>query len=224
VVRKSLLDSGAIRSFADFRGRVFAENVPGVLTTSLVERELRRAGVSPQEVTFVTLPFPDMLSAFANEVADAGVQVEPFITLGEQRGLSQCWKPTSELQPNFQIAVLLYGPAFAEQRTDTARRFMVAYLRGVRDYHRAFFGDGQGRAAVLELLTRITPVRDIALLERLAPAWIDPDGEVALESLRDVQRWYLERGELTGEIDLERAVDRSFVEYALARLGRYTAN
>ena len=31
-VRKSLLDSGAVRGFADLRGRVFAENVPAVLT------------------------------------------------------------------------------------------------------------------------------------------------------------------------------------------------
>src|SRR5438270_869838 len=35
-VRKSLLDSGAVRGFADLRGRVFAENVPAVLTTSVV--------------------------------------------------------------------------------------------------------------------------------------------------------------------------------------------
>jgi NitT/TauT family transport system substrate-binding protein len=222
VVRKSLLDSGQVRSFADLRGRVFVENVPGVLTTSLVERELRQAGVSPQELTFTTMGFPDMLSAFANEIVDAGVQVEPFITLGEQRGIYQCWKPTSEMQQDFQIAVLLYGPTFAEKRTETARRFMVAYLRGVRDYYRAFFGDGQGRAEIVELLTRITAVRDVALLEKIAPTWMGPNGSVTLDSLRFVQRWYQERGDLTGELDLERVVDRSFVDYALTRIGRYT--
>src|SRR5215207_3451043 len=140
VVRKALLDSGAVRGFADLRGKVFVENVPGVLTTSLVERELRQAGVSPGELTWTTLGFPDMLPAFSNDAVDAGVLVEPFITLGEQRGVIQCWKPTSEMEADFQIAVLLYGPTFAEQRTESARRFMVAYLRGVRDYYRAFFG------------------------------------------------------------------------------------
>ncbi|HWP29823.1 MAG TPA: ABC transporter substrate-binding protein, partial [Chloroflexota bacterium] len=221
VVRKALLDSGAVRSFADFRGRVFAENVPGVVTTYLVERELRRAGVSPEEVTFVTLSFPDMLSAFANEAADAGVQVEPFITLGEQRGLSQCWKPTSELQPDFQIAVMLYSPAFAEQRAEAARRFMVAYLRGARDYYRAFFGDGQGREEFLQLMARVTAVRDVELLARLNPSWSDPNGVLNVETLRDVQRWYIGRGEQLGEVDLDKVIDTRFVNYAFNRLGRY---
>jgi NitT/TauT family transport system substrate-binding protein len=223
VVRKALLDSGAVRSFADLRGRVFAENVPAVLTTALVERELRQAGVSPQELTWTVLSFPDMLSAFANEAIDAAVLVEPFITLGEQRGLLQCWKPTSEMEPHFQIAVLLYGPVFAEQRAEVARRFMVAYLRGVRDYYRAFFGDGQGRAEVVELISRVTAVRDPSLLEQLLPAWIDPNGGVHKPSLQLVQRWYLERGDLTSEVDLDRVVDGSFAEYAVARIGRYPA-
>lgn len=221
VVRKALLDSGAVRSFADLRGRVFAENVPAVLTTALVERELQRAGVSPQELTWTVLSFSDMLNAFANEAIDAGVMVEPFVTVGEQRGVFQCWKPTGDMEPNFQIAVLLYGPVFAEQRAEAARRFMVAYLRGVRDYYRAFFGDGQGRAEVLELISRITAIRDLSLLERISPAWMDPNGSVNTASLRFVQHWYLERGDLTSEVDVDQIVDPSFADYALSRIGRY---
>ncbi|HLI28687.1 MAG TPA: ABC transporter substrate-binding protein [Chloroflexota bacterium] len=221
VVRKALLDSGAVRSFADLRGRVFAENVPAVLTTALVERELRQAGVSPQELTWTVLSFSDMLNAFANEAVDAGVMVEPFVTVGEQRGVFQCWKPTGDMEPNFQIAVLLYGPVFAEQRRETARRFMVAYLRGVRDYYRAFFGDGQGRAEVLELISRVTGIRDLSLLDRISPAWMDPNGSVNTASLRFVQHWYLERGDLTGEVEVDQIVDPSFAEYALSRIGRY---
>ncbi len=222
MVRKDLLDSGAVRSFADFRGRTFGENVPGVITSYLLERELKKVGLSPQDLTYTTLSFPDMLNAFANGIVDAGVEVEPFITLAEQRGIAQCWKPTSELWPDFQIAVLLYGPTFAEQHNDAAKRFMVAYLRGVRDYYRAFFGDGQGKDEIMDLLTRITAVRDKALLERTAPTWMDPNGSVTTDSLRAVQQWYAERGDLTGELDLDRVVDLSYVDYALERLGRYT--
>ncbi|HZU08242.1 MAG TPA: ABC transporter substrate-binding protein [Chloroflexota bacterium] len=221
VVRKALLDSGAVRTIGDLRGRVFAENVPGTITTYVLDKELRRIGASLQDLTLTTIPFPDTLNAFANEAADAAFLVEPFITLSEQRGLGQCWKPASELEPDFQIAMILYGPAFAEQRADTARRFMVAYLRAVRDYYRAFFGDGQGRAELLELLSRITGVRDQTLLERMAPSWMDPDGGVNVASLRALQRWYFERGDQTGEVELDRVVDMSFAEYAIARLGRY---
>src|SRR5205085_2908371 len=101
-VRKSLLDSGAVRSIADMRGRVFAENVPAVLTTAVIERELQRAGLGLQDVTTTTMGFPDMLTGFANDAIDFGVLIEPFITIGEQRGVSQCWKSTADLWPNFQ--------------------------------------------------------------------------------------------------------------------------
>jgi NitT/TauT family transport system substrate-binding protein len=219
-VRKNLLDSGAVRSFADLRGRVFGENVPGVLTTSLVERELQRAGLSLQDVNSTTLSFPDMLTAFANDAVDFGVLTEPFITIGEQRGVSQCWKPSSEMGPNFQIAVIIYGPTFAEQRADTARRFMTAHLRALRDYHRAFFGDGQYRAEFVQVMGRITGISDTGLLERMEPTWADPNGGVNVESLQDLQRWYIGRGEQTGEVNFDRVVDPSFVEHAISRLGR----
>jgi len=171
-------------------------------------------------VTSTSLSFPDMVTGFANDVVDFGVLTEPYITLGEQRGVSQCWKPTSEMGPNFQIAVILYGPVFAEQRADVASRFMVAHLRALRDYQRAFFGDGQDRGEFVEIMGRVSGISDRALLERMEPTWADPNGGVNVESLRDVQRWYVGRGEQSGEVDFDRVVDPSFADYAVARLGR----
>jgi NitT/TauT family transport system substrate-binding protein len=221
MVRKSLYDSGQARSFADWKGKIFAENVPGVLTTSLIDRELQKVGLNLQtDVTSVTLGFPEMFTAFANEAVDYGILIEPFYTLSEEQGTAKCWKPTSEIGPDFQIAVTLYGPTFAEQRADAARRFMVANLRAMRDYNRAFFGDGEGREEFWDLMTRTSNMKDLALLKRLHPTWSDPNGAVNVESLRDTQRWYLGRGELTGEVDFDRVIDTSFVDYAIQRLGR----
>jgi NitT/TauT family transport system substrate-binding protein len=221
MARKSLIDSGQVRSFADWKGKTFAENVPGVLTTSLIDRELQKAGLNLQtDVNSVALGFPEMFTAFANDAIDFGILIEPFYTLSEEQGTAQCWKPTSELGPNFQISVTLYGSGFAEQRADLGRRFMVANLRANRDYQRAFFGDGQGKEQWWELMGRVSNMRDFELLKRLHPSWSDPNGQVNVDSLRDVQRWYVGRGEQTGEVDFSRVVDPSFVDYALQRLGR----
>jgi NitT/TauT family transport system substrate-binding protein len=64
-------------------------------------------------------------------------------------------------------------------------------------------------------------VRDRALLERMAPTWMDPNGSVNVASLQDTQRWYLDRGEMTAEVDLSRVVDASFADYAVGQLGSY---
>ena len=221
MVRKELLDSGAVRDWADLRGRVYAEPVPGNVMTYVLERELRRVGVRPDELRYTVVPFPEMMVAFGNGIVDAAYPVEPFNTLGAERGVAECWQQTADVAPNYQIAMVLYGPGFAEQRADTARRFTVAYLRAVRDYYRAFFGDGQGKDEIIDLLTRITSVRDKALLERTAPTWMDPNGAVNVASLREIQRWYVERGDMAAETDLDRAVDSTFVDYAVAQLGPY---
>lgn len=167
------------------------------------------------------IPFPDLLPAFTNRAVDAAFPIEPFITLGEGRGAFRCWQYTGELWPRFQIGVLLYGPTFAVEREASGRRFLVAYVRALRDYYRAFFGDGVGRAELLALLAQHTAIKDLALLERLAPNGIDPDGAVDLDSLRAVQRWYVEKGAITAEADLDEVVDHHFLDYATQRLGRY---
>jgi NitT/TauT family transport system substrate-binding protein len=221
MIRQELLDSGAVRTAADLRGRVYAENVPSNAQTHAFERELLQAGVRPDELRYTVIPFPDMPAAFANGVVDVASITEPFITLIEERGVGRCWRWLSDASPDHQVAVVLYGPIFTERRPEAARGFMVAYLRAVRDYYRAFFGDGQGRAEMLELLARVTSVRDLALLGRVGQPWIDPNGGVDTASLRAVQRWYVERGDLTREVDVARMLDMSYVDYALGRIGRY---
>jgi hypothetical protein len=63
-------------------------------------------------------------------------------------------------------------------------------------------------------------VTDLDLLERMEPTWADPNGSVNVASLAELQRWYIGRGEQTGEVDFSRAVDPSFVDYAISQLGR----
>jgi NitT/TauT family transport system substrate-binding protein len=63
----------------------------------------------------------------------------------------------------------------------------------------------------------------MALLERIAPSWMDPNGSVNVESLRAVEQWYRGRGEVTGQLDFNRVIDMSFVNSAVEQLGPYPA-
>jgi NitT/TauT family transport system substrate-binding protein len=221
-IRKDLLDSGQVRGFADLRGRVYGESVAGNITTALLERELRAAGVRPEEVQYTVVPFPDQPAAFASGAIDFAFPVEPFGTLMNERNLARCFKSTGDMEPNFQIAVLLYGAPFAEQRSEAARRFTVAVLRALHDYTRAFFGDGAGKDELIDLLIRTTPVKDRTLYDRMPPTWLDTNLELNVDSVNRTLRWYAERGDTQqGELDLSRMLDPSFVEYALGRVGRY---
>jgi hypothetical protein len=53
---------------------------------------------------------------------------------------------------------------------------------------------------------------------------MDPNAEISLDGLRDQQDWYARQGVVTQKTDVEKMVDRRFLDYALEKLGRASAN
>jgi NitT/TauT family transport system substrate-binding protein len=219
-VRKELIDSGQFRDYADLRGRRLAVNARGVVTEYGAVLALARGGLQPSDVDWVELSFPDMVVGFANGAIDVAVQNEPAATLGASRGVSAKWREIADVQPGMQFTVVLYGPEFATQRSEAARRWMLAYLRGVHDYTDAFRRN-RDRAEIVAILARHTPVRDVALYEQMGFAHVDPNGRVGEVSLAEQLQWYTQRGLVTQPIDLQQVIDLSFADYAVQRLGRY---
>ena len=119
----------------------------------------------------------------------------------------------------FQAATIAYSGQFAAQ-TDQARRFMLGYLRGVRDYNDAFV-KGQGRDEVVRILTESTSVKDPALYGRMNMAGLDPDGRISRTSLDWDMDYFRQMGYYTGPVTLNDLIDTSFAEYAAQQLGPY---
>jgi NitT/TauT family transport system substrate-binding protein len=55
----------------------------------------------------------------------------------------------------------------------------------------------------------------------MIPAGINPDGYLNKESLAEDAKWYQEHKFIDVPCDIGKAVDHTFVEKALARLGKY---
>lgn len=219
VVRKDLVDSGAIQAVPDLKGRRVGSNAAQSSTAIDVHQLMEQGGLTDRDVELVSIPYPDMVPALANRSLDAALMAEPFVAVAVGQGIGVRWKGGEEIYPNHQIAVILYGPQFWQQR-EVARRWMVGYLRGVRDYNDAFFKE-QGRAEVVEILTRHTPLKDPAVFNRIGPPGINPNGRVEVASIAYDQDWFLARGALSRPQDLSSVIDHEYVEYALQWLGEY---
>jgi NitT/TauT family transport system substrate-binding protein len=219
-VRKDLADSGAIRTPADLRGRRIAVNLAnlGSVGDPLTAKLLARAGLPPDAVELVDLPYPDMNAAFGSQSIDVAMHLEPLITAAEARGIAARWLALDELSPNHQISTLLYSPQFGQ--TEAARGFMLAYVRGLRDYNDAFTHD-RDRAAMIDLLTRYTTVKDAAMFERMAMAGLDPDGRVNQASVAEDLDFYIRNGYVQQRLDVADVIDNRYVDYAVERLGPY---
>jgi NitT/TauT family transport system substrate-binding protein len=117
-----------------------------------------------------------------------------------------------------QVAVLMYSPRFAA--SEAARRFTVAYVKGLRDYNDAFFKN-RDLDAVVEMIAKYSTTKDQNLIKRVTPVDLNPDGYVDVRSIEGDVEWYMRGNHLTARPDIPRVVDNSYVDFANQQLGRY---
>ncbi|MBI2955425.1 MAG: ABC transporter substrate-binding protein [Chloroflexi bacterium] len=218
VVRKDI--AGDIKEVRDLKGKTVAVNAieTGSAGSSIFLRVLKAAGLSLSDIKPVDLAFPEMNVAMENKSIDVALQIEPLATVGINQGIFVRWKGFDEFSPKHQISGLFYSPKFA--KTEAAKGFMLAYLKGVRD-----FNDGlnkkKGWNEIVPILQEYAAIKDSSLFDKMAYAGLDPDGQLNIESMSEDLKSYSEQGFLKEKPDLNKVIDLQFVEYAIARLGKY---
>lgn len=218
VIRKDLV--GKINTAADLRGRKVAIVGTASLDEIALDRCLASGGLSTADVDLqVIRSFPDILAALSNGSIDAGMVIEPFIAQGIEKGIIDPWKDPSEYDPHAQTAIVAFGPSM-QAKPEVAKRFMVAYLRSLRDYNDAFFKN-KGRQEIIKILAETSVVKDPAIYEKMFPIGLNPNGYVRMKGIQMDLDWYRARGLLKGELRAEDVVDNQWCDFAVKVLGQY---
>lgn len=224
MVRKDLWDSGKVRSLRDLKGLSIADAAFGAAADSTINEALKKGGLNWHDVKITILSFPDMAAGFQNGSVDAGCVSEPFATAMAEKGLAIKLAASDTFYPNQQIAVLFYGSKFIEQRPEIGKRFMIAYLQGLRYYYEGLKDGhyyGPHGQSVVSILIQYTPVKDPAIYAAMVPAGVDPNGYLNVKSMeKDLQLWR-QLGEVKGAITAAQVVDLTFIDAANHSLGRY---
>lgn len=218
-VRKDLVDSGKYKDFKDLRGMKVANTSQAGATGIMLDAILKQGGLTMKDIEVVVMTFPNMLPAFTNKGIDAAIYQEPFTTLAMDQGVAVRVKRADEYYPDQQVGVLFYSPHFAAQG-DAGKRFMVAYLKGVRDYVDAFT-KGTNKDEVIQILTKYTVLKDPAIYQKMVPSGLRPDGLVNVKSMESDLKWYVDHGYVKQTVPMSKVVDNSYVEYAISKLGPY---
>jgi NitT/TauT family transport system substrate-binding protein len=215
----------SVTSPKDLKGKKIAINAPASVLHFMVARLLETDGLGIGDVETVFMPWPNMGAALDTKAIDAGAVVEPFAAQYEQKGIAFPFRRAADFmtKPPLEVSVVLYSKEWMDKRPEQAKAFTVAYLKGVRDYYDAMKG-GPKRAKVVEICAKYTSLKDKALYGKIQWSYMDPNAEISLDGLRDQQDWYTKQGVVTQKIDVEKMVDRRFLDYALEKLGRVSAN
>jgi len=222
-VRKDLVDSGEVEDFADLKGLKIALPGPGTGFDRGLATALDEGGLSADDIEVVSpVSFPDMLVGLRNESIDAAFMIQPLVAAGVADGtLVPLWNTVDIVGPK-QEGFLMYSPQFARD-TETATAFMRAYLRGVRDYIGTFSDaptlSAADAQAVIAHVAEVTGVPEEALKHLTDAPGVSPDGTVDAQDLIDLQQFFVDNGSVDEPADLEKFIDTSFVEAAVAEEG-----
>jgi NitT/TauT family transport system substrate-binding protein len=211
-----------IKTLEDLKGRKIAINAPGGGLQYVLGKMLESVGLTFRDVEIVYMPWPNMGQAFETKAIDAGMLVEPFSTQYAERGVASTFKRADVITPPLEIAVNLYNIDWANRNIDQANAFAVGYLRGVRDFYDAMKGGAQ-RKDVVSILVKYTRLKDPALYDKTQWGYVDPNGEIDRESLRDQADWHARQGSLAQKVDIDPMIDSRFLDHALQKLGRVGA-
>ena len=224
LVRRDHVESGRYKTLADLKGMKVAGAAPGGAATTTLDKLLEKAGLRIADVERVYLGFPQQAIALENKAVDAALPTEPAASEAVKRGSAVRIIGDDEIYPNHQLAAIFYAGQFITKKPDAAQRFMRAYIRGARDYADAVVNgklSGAKGEEMIAILTASSQIKDPEIYRTITAANIDPDGKLGIESLKEDLAIFTKEGLIEGKVDINKVIDSSFAEAAVAQLGPY---
>ncbi|HLG74533.1 MAG TPA: ABC transporter substrate-binding protein [Chloroflexota bacterium] len=219
-VRKELVDSGKYKDLKDLKGLTINFATPGSTLYMFMNRLMDKAGLKMSDVKAENLNgFPALLPAFSNGALDAAWNIEPFTTQGVDKGWAVRAGTATDFFGPQQNTVLVYASQFAAQRQDAGKRFLVAELRGVRDWLDAI-DKGKDYDQIIGIMTKESSLKDPALYKKIGLPGYDPNGQLYLDAVKTAQQWYVDHGDIKQPVDIDKLYDPQYLDYALAQLGK----
>ena len=218
-IRNDLIDSGRYKGPADLKGLKIG--VPGAYTVIhyFLKVLLEKNGLSLKDVQVVFLGMPDTATALANKAVDGNAVIEPFLSAVERQGSGKVVLRSHEVAPDIVSGVFLMAPDFATKSPEAARRYMIAWERGVRDYVDAFTRN-TGRDEVVKMLAE----EKIVVNPSTQVPTYSAGGTFRLKGMQDLLNWYIAEDQIKGQVDLNKVVDFHLIENAVKTLGPTAAS
>ena len=228
LVRKDLVDSGRYKGLADLKGLKVAEAAPGGSAQPILYKFLEKAGLGYDDVEHVYMSFPQMTVALQNKAIDVALPAEPSVTQALRMGGVVAVANDYDVYPVHEVSEIMYSGKFATERPDVARHFMKAFLRGVR-YHNDALGPkgefvGPKGDEIVAIATEYGPFKDPAVWRSFILSYCGPDGKLDVASLKEDLDIFRKLGLIQSDVTIDKAIDTSFVDWAVKELGPYKKN
>lgn len=217
IVRAEHIKSGRFKTLKDLKGfKMGLTSLDGVSQEILTEKFLQKANLKLEDVTFVKMSYAEMNIGLKAGAIDATIQIEPFLTKAVKDGIAVKVGNGSDGYLHQQSGAIFYSPKFSQSRTEEAKKFMVAYSKGIRDYNNAFV-KGIGKKEVIQDLKQAIKLDDEGIWESMAIVGLNEYGKLYVKELKDDIMWY-EKRYIKSKLNVDDIIDESFTDYAKKNL------
>lgn len=206
MVRRSLFENGMVRNISDLRGRKIMGLTGSTDQSYTFVRALAQGNMTQDDVEMVKMDYPSAVVAFKNGAIDAAVLTEPYITQTISGGSAVVLMPGQDFIPGYALP-LVYGPSILDKNPDIGRKFMVAYLQGVKQYNQ---GKTERNLAILGKYTGL----DRELLNQTCWYPVAEDGNFSRQGIRDSMDWMYANKGITQVLSDDQLYDMSYTAYA----------
>lgn len=168
----------------------------------------------------VPLTYGDMIAGLANKSVDAVTLTEPILTKAVENGLAVRFKDLWDVDPAPSSGTIIFGSKFSGN-VDAGNRFVLAYIKGIRDYTDAFLKN-KGKKEIVDALAKNTAVKDPALYDKMAMPGFNPDGYADSKAVDWALKYWMSTGELKETLEIDKVIDNRYVDNAIQKLGKYS--
>jgi NitT/TauT family transport system substrate-binding protein len=179
----------------------------------LVEKMLASVGLDLKNLQVLYIPHLPEIDALSKGTIDAALTGDPYLTMTLDRKAAVQWVRLEDVIPNSQFSFLFYGPTLLQKNPDAGRRFLIAYLKAVRQFQ-------QGKTPHnLEVLARVLEESPDEVKRMCWPSYF-PDGHIEMKQVADFQEWALKRKLIDRIATPEEFFEPKFLAQANAALDR----
>jgi NitT/TauT family transport system substrate-binding protein len=191
MIRTDELQSGAIRSIADLKGKKIASSGGvGATGSYYLAQSLAKANLALKDVDVVNMSFPDMVVAFKGKSIDAGIPPAPFTTEILKEGSAQI-PDFGHLTPGVSGTGTVYGAHLLRQDRALGQKFFNGLVRGAADV----MGDKAHQPDNLEILSKVTKL-PVDTLKTMALYNYKPDLAPDSATYENMQKVFIDAGVL----------------------------
>jgi NitT/TauT family transport system substrate-binding protein len=221
MLRPGLKD--VVKKPQDLKGRVLGLDARGSGIMYEVDKVLALGGLTFADVDVKYIPLTQTPIALGTGAIDAAMLVSPIQDTAEDKKLAVRWLNTDEIvkpQPMLS-SVLQMNTEWINKNRGAAENFVLATLRGVRDYCNAYH-HASNRPEVLEYLAKYSDLKDPQMIDRIQWGSMDVNGRVYEESLSDIQDFYVRNKLIARKYTREELGPPDWATALAAKLGPFT--